>query len=48
MNAKRTRIVILGRNVKKENAFVKETQQEMGNTAEVITTSDGFNVLQTK
>ena len=30
-----TRVAILGRNVKKENAFVKEVQQEMGNIAEV-------------
>ena len=36
MNAKRTRIAILGRNARKENVFVKEIQQEMGNTAEVI------------
>lgn len=33
-----TRVAILGRNVKKENAFVKEVQREMGNTAEVIIT----------
>ena len=38
MNAKLTRIAILGRNVMKESAFVKETQSEMGNTAEVIVT----------
>lgn len=35
MNAKKTRIVMLGRNVEKENAFVKEMQPEMGNIAEV-------------
>lgn len=38
MNAKMTKIVILGPNAKKENVFVKEIQQEMGNTAEVIIT----------
>lgn len=36
MNAKMTRIVILGLSAKKKNVFVKEIQQEMGNTAEVI------------
>jgi len=36
MNAKMTKIVILGRNAKKKSAFVKEIQQEMGNTVEVI------------
>ena len=36
MNAKMTKTVILGLNVKTKNVFVKETQQEMGNTAEVI------------
>lgn len=36
MNAKMTKIVILGPNAKKTNVFVKEIQQEMGNTAEVI------------
>ena len=35
MNAKMTRIVILGLNAKKKNVFVKEIQQEMGNTVEV-------------
>lgn len=35
MNAKMTRIVILGLNVLKKNVFVKEIQQEMGNTVEV-------------
>lgn len=38
MNAKMTKIAILGPNAKKENVFVKEIQQEMGNTAEVIVT----------
>lgn len=36
MNAKMTKIVILGPNAKKKSAFVKEIQQEMGNTVEVI------------
>ena len=36
MFANLTRIAILGPNVRKENAFVKETPSEMGNTAEVI------------
>lgn len=35
MNAKMTRIVTLGLNAKKKNVFVKEIQQEMGNTVEV-------------
>ena len=35
INAKMTRIVILGLNAKKKNVFVKEIQQEMGNTVEV-------------
>lgn len=36
MNVKMTKIVILGPNAKKKSAFVKEIQQEMGNTVEVI------------
>lgn len=36
MNAKMTKIVIPGPNAKKKSVFVKEIQQEMGNTVEVI------------
>lgn len=35
INAKPTRIVVLGQNVMKDNAFVKEKPSEMENTVEV-------------